>query len=386
MAYLPKPSIVRPPKNSQLCGRDDEYDGGGGGGGGGGDGGYDNGGGGDGGYNHGDGSDFGPGGPGGPGFGPGGPGFGPGGPGFGPGGPGFGPGGPGFGPGGPGFGPGPSGGPSFGPGPGYGPGGGPRPGGFSLASAYAPVVVAHNPALDDIEPEGPSTGKLLKGFIKSKAGIGLLVVVVVVAAVAGALAGGGGGGGSGGGSSASGGSSTASYITSLATFVPSTTANGIAGTVSFKQLRTGDATVTITVALTSTGTALIPQGQHGFHIHASNATGAGATACDVAGAHFNPQSVAHGLPTSAIRHVGDLGNVLADNSGKISYTFTDSKISLRAGDPNNVINRAIMLHAYMDDGGVGLSTGSNCGPSSNMNCTSSTTGNAGPRLACAAIV
>ena len=380
MAYLPKPSIVRPPKNAQLCGpREDEFEGGGGDGGG-----YDNGGG-DGGYNNnGEGEDEyrGPGGPGGPGFGPGGPGFGPGGPGFGPGGPGFGPGGPGFGPGGPGFGPGGPGPGLGGPGPGYGPGGGPRPGGFSLASAYAPVVVAHNSALDDIEPEGPSTGKLLKGFIKSKAGLGLLVVVVVVAAVAGALAGGGGSSSSGGG----GGSGSSNYYNALATFVPSTTTSGIAGTVAFKQLRTGDATVTITVALTSNGEATIPSGLHGFHIHATSATGAGSTACDVAGAHFNPQSVQHGLPTSAVRHVGDLGNVNADANGKITYTFTDSKISLRPGDLSNIINRAIMLHAYMDDGGVGPNTGSNCGASSNMNCTSSTTGNAGPRLACAAIV
>ena len=115
-------------------------------------------------------------------------------------------------------------------------------------------------------------------------------------------------------------------------------------------------------------------------------TGAAAM-CNGALAHLNPTAVVHGGPLSAVRHVGDLGNVTADAGGAVDTTFTDAVISLRAGDAGYILGgRSITLHAFPDDGGVGRSDGGGCGPAGTLNCTSNTTGNAGGRLACAAIV
>ena len=102
---------------------------------------------------------------------------------------------------------------------------------------------------------------------------------------------------------------------------------------------------------------------------------------------MNPFAVAHGGPASTVRHVGDLGNVMS-TSGVIATSFTDSTISLRPQDANFfIIGRAILLHDWSDDFGTGLSDGSlKCGRAGASNCTSSTTGNAGNRLACGVIV
>ena len=48
-------------------------------------------------------------------------------------------------------------------------------------------------------------------------------------------------------------------------------------------------------------------------------------------------------------------------------------ITLEDGDANNILNRAIVIHAGEDDLGQGMNTGS------------ATTGNAGARLACGLI-
>ena len=224
------------------------------------------------------------------------------------------------------------------------------------------------------------SGGGLAALLFSKAGIAAALVAVAIVATAAALA--------APKPAAAGGGSA--YLTAAASFVGADPQNSISGTVSFRQLKEGDAAVTVTVAVTSTGSATIAAGQHGLHIHTGNATGFGAAACTAAGAHYNPQGVAHGGPLSAVRHVGDLGNATVDASGSIGYSFTDSRISLRTGDVGNIVGRGVMLHAFADDGGVGSSSQQpGCGPPSDPNsltCTSNTTGNAGARLACAAII
>ena len=64
----------------------------------------------------------------------------------------------------------------------------------------------------------------------------------------------------------------------------------------------------------------------------------------------------HGDINAQIRHVGDYGNVVSDNNGKILANFTD-KVSTLYG-PYGVIGRCIVLHQLEDDLGLKNDTGS----------------------------
>ncbi|XP_030747761.1 superoxide dismutase [Cu-Zn] [Sitophilus oryzae] len=112
----------------------------------------------------------------------------------------------------------------------------------------------------------------------------------------------------------------------------------------------------------------LKQGLHGFHIHEF---GDNTNGCISAGPHFNPSNKEHGAPGDAERHVGDLGNVEADDKGVAKVAITDKQISLNGA--NSIIGRTVVVHADQDDLGKGGHE------------LSKSTGNAGGRLACAVI-
>jgi len=108
---------------------------------------------------------------------------------------------------------------------------------------------------------------------------------------------------------------------------------------------------------------------HGFHVHeAGDLTDKCTSMC----AHFNPYKKNHGCPGLKERHVGDLGNLVADNKGNANYIFYDDVIKLR-GTKCNIIGRGLIIHEDEDD----------CGQGNNPD--SLKTGNAGKRIACAVI-
>jgi Cu-Zn family superoxide dismutase len=91
-------------------------------------------------------------------------------------------------------------------------------------------------------------------------------------------------------------------------------------------------------------TGLTP-GLHGFHVHEF-----GDLSSDdglSTGAHFNPEGAPHGGPHSKKRHVGDLGNVKADESGTAVIDMTDKMLSLHG--KHSIIGRALIVHAKEDD-------------------------------------
>jgi len=116
-------------------------------------------------------------------------------------------------------------------------------------------------------------------------------------------------------------------------------------------------------------TGLKPNGIHGFHVHeAGDLTDKCTSMC----AHFNPYGTNHGCPGMKERHVGDLGNITANNKGQTTYTFYDNIIKLR-GAKSNIIGRGLIIHEDKDDCGQG------------GNAESLKTGNSGKRIACAVI-
>ena len=63
--------------------------------------------------------------------------------------------------------------------------------------------------------------------------------------------------------------------------------------------------------------------------------------CMSSGPHFNPEGVEHGAPTDAVRHIGDLGNIVADAAGVAKVDITDSKIQLTGS--NSIVGRTVVV-------------------------------------------
>jgi len=117
-----------------------------------------------------------------------------------------------------------------------------------------------------------------------------------------------------------------------------TAGNKVSGTITFTEVADG-------VQVQAEITGLTP-GNHGFHAHEfGDCSAADASS---AGAHFNPTHEPHGGPDAAERHVGDMGNVQADASGKAKLEYVDHQISL-TNDQRSVIGRSVIVHAKADD-------------------------------------
>jgi Cu-Zn family superoxide dismutase len=135
-----------------------------------------------------------------------------------------------------------------------------------------------------------------------------------------------------------------------------TAGNACHGTLRFVQA--GDK-----VQVTADIEGLKPNQQHAIHVHEyGDCSAPDATS---AGSHYNPEGHPHGLPASAERHAGDLGNLQADAGGKAHYEITITNASI-AGPSNPILGRAVIVHEKIDDGGQPV-------------------GNAGGRIACGII-
>jgi Cu-Zn family superoxide dismutase len=117
-----------------------------------------------------------------------------------------------------------------------------------------------------------------------------------------------------------------------------TAGNKVSGTVIFTEVADG-------VQVRAEITGLTP-GNHGFHVHEfGDCSAADASS---AGAHFNPTHKPHAGPDAPERHVGDMGNIQADASGKAKLEYVDHQISL-TNDDRSVIGRSVVVHAKADD-------------------------------------
>lgn len=105
-------------------------------------------------------------------------------------------------------------------------------------------------------------------------------------------------------------------------------------------------------------------GPHGFHIHETgDCSKADFTS---AGGHFNPTHGEHGSMSSAKKHIGDLGNLIANNKKKANTTLVVEGMTMKPG-ANSIIGKAVIIHKDQDD------------------LKSQPAGNAGARIACGVI-
>jgi Cu-Zn family superoxide dismutase len=127
------------------------------------------------------------------------------------------------------------------------------------------------------------------------------------------------------------------------------------GTVSFERAEDG---VNVRVRIEG-----LRPGEHGLHVHefgdCSKADGTSA------GGHFNPFDAPHGAPDAESRHVGDLGNVTANEDGVAEADFVDTVIAFEG--EASIVGRGVIVHADADD------------------LTSQPTGAAGARVSCGVV-
>lgn len=118
-----------------------------------------------------------------------------------------------------------------------------------------------------------------------------------------------------------------------------TQGNETRGTVEFTR---AGAALEITANLTG-----LPAGEHGIHVHENG--DCSAPDGKSAGEHYAPEGGPHGAPTAGHdqHHLGDLGNIRADDSGAATLSTDDDELQL-SGD-RGVVGRAVVVHASADD-------------------------------------
>src|SRR5699024_8910439 len=92
---------------------------------------------------------------------------------------------------------------------------------------------------------------------------------------------------------------------------------------------------------------LKPDSEFGFHFHEKG--DCSAPDATSAGAHFNPTNQDHGNPQTPSHHAGDMLNVKSDAQGVAAIDIENPDVSLQSGQPNDILGKALVLHAQPDD-------------------------------------
>ncbi|OWR50110.1 putative copper-zinc superoxide dismutase [Danaus plexippus plexippus] len=137
--------------------------------------------------------------------------------------------------------------------------------------------------------------------------------------------------------------------------------SGVEGDLVFTQLVPNGP-----VSIEGNITGLSP-GLHGLHVHQ---TGDVDDNCKKIGPHFIAYYGRHGGPRDAVRHVGDLGNIKAEE-GTLDVKIVDHLISLTG--PRSIVGRSLAISKSEDDYGRSSTE------------DSALTGTSGPAIACGII-
>lgn len=118
------------------------------------------------------------------------------------------------------------------------------------------------------------------------------------------------------------------------------------------------------VTMTIKVTGLTP-GTHAIHLH--EVGDCSDPEAKSAGAHWNPTKAQHGRWGEGSFHHGDIGNLVANDAGEATLTFTTNLWTI-GGDPaSDVVGRSVIVHDKADD------------------FQTQPTGNAGGRIGCGVI-
>ena len=108
--------------------------------------------------------------------------------------------------------------------------------------------------------------------------------------------------------------------------------SGVSGTATFRAYK-GKVSLHIEIQNATPG-------EHAFHLHeigdCSSADGKSA------GGHWNPTGADHGRWGHEPYHLGDVGNIVVDDSGNGSYVLESDVWSLGTGDASDVIGKAVI--------------------------------------------
>ena len=91
----------------------------------------------------------------------------------------------------------------------------------------------------------------------------------------------------------------------------------------------------------------LPPGEHAFHVHA---VGRCEPPFTTAGPHFNPDNRQHGFKNPRGWHLGDLPNLDTPASGRLTFEFLLTGVTLRG--KNALVDgdgASIIIHASRDD-------------------------------------
>jgi Cu-Zn family superoxide dismutase len=133
--------------------------------------------------------------------------------------------------------------------------------------------------------------------------------------------------------------------------------SGVSGTATFKLA--GEQ-----VMLTLSIEGATP-GEHAFHLHeVGDCSAPDGTS---AGGHWNPTEQDHGQWGGDVFHLGDVANLDVGEDGTATLTVATNLWSVGTGDDNDVVGRAVIVHAGVDD------------------FTTQPTGAAGSRIGCGVI-
>ncbi|KAJ2952526.1 hypothetical protein O0L34_g6844 [Tuta absoluta] len=138
--------------------------------------------------------------------------------------------------------------------------------------------------------------------------------------------------------------------------------SGVEGDLIFTQI-VPNGPVTIEGNITG-----LPGGLHGVHVHQ---TGAIKDSCKEIGPHFIAYYGRHGGPRDHIRHVGDLGNIKAEEGVPVNVKIVDHLISLTG--PRSIVGRSLAISSGEDDYGRSSTE------------DSALTGTSGPAVSCGII-